>query len=493
MDRRVAQGAGPDGRPGRTLAPSATRFPVAFTGVAIAVLAFGIYLSSGPIRYYNHFVWQALAFLDGRSEIAYPVGPQGSSPGNAFFQDVVPVPGPNGEPTGFGQIPFPPLPALVLLPFVAAWGLATDTQQLSSLAGAIAAAVAWWMLGRLRVRPAVRLATAVFFGIGTVFWYTAQIGTTWYFAHVVAVALLLAAIGIALGGDPGADEPVEPEVVADAGEPRGFASSLAGRFVDALLHVDRRQFLAGLLFGLAATARLPVVFGAPFFMLVGSGGSWVRRSVSAGLGAVIPVGALLLYNLVSTGHLFHPGYEALYRLEAVGWAALGYNIEWAIEDVRYLPQNIAIMLFATPAILPDAIPASLGGGAPLCVDPGIGRGLFEPACPVALPRDIGMSLILTSPAYLLAIPALRDATRSRLVAGAVLAILAIALVNLMHFSQGWVQFGYRFSNDFVPFALLLVALGMERRGGVGRLALVLVAASIAINFWGVWWANALGW
>ena len=32
----------------------------------------------------------------------------------------------------------------------------------------------------------------------------------------------------------------------------------------------------------------------------------------------------------------------------------------------------------------------------------------------------------------------------------------------MHFSQGWVQFGYRFSNDFVPFALLLVALGFER-------------------------------
>ena len=30
----------------------------------------------------------------------------------------------------------------------------------------------------------------------------------------------------------------------------------------------------------------------------------------------------------------------------------------------------------------------------------------------------------------------------------------------MHFSQGWVQFGYRFSNDFAPFALILVALGI---------------------------------
>ena len=50
-----------------------------------------------------------------------------------------------------------------------------------------------------------------------------------------------------------------------------------------------------------------------------------------------------------------------------------------------------------------------------------------------------------------------------------LAVVAIAVVNLMHFSQGWVQFGYRFSNDFVPFALLLVALGLQatRRRGIG--------------------------
>ena len=49
--------------------------------------------------------------------------------------------------------------------------------------------------------------------------------------------------------------------------------------------------------------------------------------------------------------------------------------------------------------------------------------------------------------------------RRRLVAGAALAVAAIAFANLMHFSQGWVQFGYRFSNDFVPWALLLVAIG----------------------------------
>jgi hypothetical protein len=88
--------------------------------------------------------------------------------------------------------------------------------------------------------------------------------------------------------------------------------------------------------------------------------------------------------------------------------------------------------------------------------------------------------------------------RQRLVVGSALAILAIAIVNLMHFSQGWVQFGYRFSNDFVPWAVILVALGADavsRRLATAGAALVggLVVVSILINAWGVAWGNLLGW
>jgi hypothetical protein len=260
--------------------------------------------------------------------------------------------------------------------------------------------------------------------------------------------------------------------------------------------IDRRQFAAGLLFGLACTSRLTIVFAAPFFLFVGSGGSWRRRGLSAALGAVIPLAALVAYNLAATGDPFNPAYDHLYRLEANFYTPLNYNLAWAIEDPRYLPQNLSIMLFSTPAIAPDVVPATLGGGEVLCLDPGAVRGLFNPDCPLALPRDTGMSLLLTSPAYVLAWPALRRLwDRSRLVTGAAIAVGLIALVNLMHFSQGWVQFGYRFSNDFVPWALVLVALGMERlRSGLGLgLAVGLVVVSVAVNLWGVVWGNVLGW
>jgi hypothetical protein len=383
---------------------------------------------------------------------------------------------------------------LVLVPFVAVWGLTTDDQTIFTALAAIDVALCWWMLGRLRSPAVVRLATTIFFAFGTVFWYTAQLATTWYQAHIVAMGLALLAVGLALGADPAAqdDEPAPDAASATPPPPPRWRDRLA---------VDPRQFAVGLLFGLACTARLTIVFAAPFFMLVGTGGSWWRRSWSAGLGAVIPVAILLAYNIVTTGHVFHPAYDRLYQLEARAYTALGYHPSWSVEDPRYLAQNLGIMFLSTPEILPDRLRDTLGTiDQPLCTAEGASRGLFDVDCPLALPRDIGMSILLTSPAFLLLLPAIRRYGRSRLVTGASLSVLLIVLANLMHFSQGWVQFGYRFSNDAVPFALPLVAIGFanlvdgpRRPAWAMPLAAGLVVLSVAVNAWGVVWGRLLGW
>ncbi len=498
VDRRVAQGPipGPRSDPTEDESRGASRTgwtastQSAVIGLLLVVIALFVYSQTKPFRFYDHFEWQAEAFLEGQTAIRYPVEATDTSPGNAFFNDVRQVPSSDGTPRG--DIPFPPLPAIVLVPFVAAWGHDADGQFIFAVIGAIDVGIAWWMLGALPIRRWVRLATTIFLAFGTVLWYAAQLGTTWYQAHVLAVGLALLSVGVALRADPSAgidDDPPE----AKPGEPADGRAERLRRLVRP--GIDGRQFLAGLLFGLACTSRLTVLVAAPFFLFVGGGGTWTRRGFSAGLGAVIPVGALLLYNLFSTGHVIHPGYQFLYEQEAGFYTTLGYNLSWGIEDPRYIPQNLVIMLFSTPAILPDIYPAGLGGGEALCVDPGAVRGLFDLECPIALPRDTGMSLILTSPAYLLALPALRRYGRSRLVTGAGLAVLFVAFVNVMHFSQGWVQFGYRFSLDFVPWALVLVAIGMERiRSAIGiAVAAGLVVLSIAVNLWGVIWGNLLGW
>jgi hypothetical protein len=458
-------------------------------GLLLALAALAVYSATRVDRYYDHFVWQAAAYLEGQAAIRYPVEGVVGVSGNAYFQDVLPIATTDGVPRGL--LPFPPLPAVVLLPFVAAWGLRTDDQAIFTILASIDVAIAWWMLGGLAIRPAIRAAVTVFLAFGTVFWYTAQVTTTWYQAHIVALGLTLLAVGIAIGRDPTADDD------ADARDrPAGLPRSLAElRRATAL---DPHQFAAGLLFGLACTARLSVVFAAPFFAFVGGGGDWRRRTWSAGLGAAIPILALVAYNVLTTGHVFHPAYDYLYVLEANGYPSLGYHPNWSVEDPRYIPQSLGVALLGLPDILPRALPDSVAVTPILvCTDPGAVRGLFDLACPLAVPRDTGMSVLLTSPAYLLAVPMLRRYGRSRLATGAVIAIVAVSVVNLMHFSQGWVQFGYRFSNDVAPFALPLVALGAERlaarRSWAMALATTLIVASIAINLWGVLWSGLLGW
>jgi hypothetical protein len=504
VDRRVAQGRSP--LASSVPYPSST-FVTIVVGACLVAVALVVYTLSHPDRFYNHFTWQAMAFLEGHAAIRYPVEATPATPGNSFFQDVLPVATTDGVPRAL--VPFPPLPAVVLMPFVAIWGAATDGQLVFAILGAIDVGIAWWVLGLLPIRTWVRFAVTVFFGFGTVFWYTAQLGTTWYQAHVLAVGLALAAVGIAIRADR---RSALLEDDADEAGANGAGSSPAprttARFSPRALLPEPRQFLAGLLFGLACTSRLTVVFAAPFFLFVGGGDSWKRRGWSAALGAGIPLGLLAVYNLVTTGSLLHPGYQHLYELEAGFYKPLNYNLAWSIEDIRYLPQNFAIMFLNTPVLTPDVVPAALGTGGPLCTHPDSVRGLFNPDCPLILPRDTGMSILLTSPAYLLILPALRwGYGHSRLVTGSAIAVLVIAVVNLMHFSQGWVQFGYRFSNDFVPWALLLVAIGLERvaawteRPGfwaiTARLALgasvLLVVLSVAVNFWGVVWGDALGW
>ena len=473
MDLSVAQASRDDGRQ-RFVTPlvtaRGTTLLITLGGVALAVAAFAVYRLTFVERYYDHFVWQASAFLEGQAGIRYPVLNDAERFGNYFFQDVLPIGRAGGSERGL--IPFPPLPAVLLMPFVAAYGLRADDQLIFTAIAAVDVALCWWMIGGLGVSTLVRTAVTVFFAFGTVFWYAAQNTTTWYQAHIAAVGITLAAVGLALGADERARPPSTP-----------------------------RSAGIGLLAGLATLARLTTILGLPFFLLVGPGRDTLRRVLAVAVGAAIPVAALIGYNLVTTGHVFHPAYDHLYQLEARAYTGLGYNPEWAAEDPRYLPQNLGIMLFSTPIFFPDRFRDTLGTiDRPLCADPGAVRRLFDADCPIALPRDTGMSVLLTSPAFLLAVPAWFDRRRRRIVVAALLAVLLISVANLMHFSQGWVQFGYRFSNDVVPYLLVLTAIGVaqlvdrpDRRRWTMPLASGLIVLSIAINLWGVDWGRVLGW
>ena len=466
-----------------------------YIGLFFVVLALGIYSFTNPHRtgWYNHFVWQADAFLHGHFAIAYPVsdGPFV----NAYFQDVMPLPSEPGAPS-LALLPFPPLPAVMLMPFVAVFGLATDAQLFGVVLGAINVGLAWRMTTRLTENRSASFLATLFFAFGTVHWYAAIISTTWFLAHVVAITFLL--LGVTLALDAERREQFRHALKVSAATAAGAViNPLTATFEQKSLFVawgkrlvgqiDLMQFAAGFVFGMAALSRLTIIFGAPFFLFVGGGGSYKKRAISAGLGAVIPVLLLLAYNYVSTGHLFNPIYDYLFQHQFRGQ---GYapedkyygQREWGAENPLYIPLNAVIAFLWPPTMFPNGTDCGLS--------------LLRPDCPIAVPSPFGMSLFLTSPAFLL-IPVIAAAAwRQRVVLGALFAVVAIAVVNLAHFSQGWVQFGYRFSNDFAPFALVLVTIAiawLAKRRAFAWVAVPLVAASILINAWGVYWGVTLGW
>ena len=55
--------------------------------------------------------------------------------------------------------------------------------------------------------------------------------------------------------------------------------------------------------------------------------------------------------------LFNPVYESLYRYEVGRTPRLNYNSAWSLQDLRYIPQNLGIMLGG----LPDVMPACAAG------------------------------------------------------------------------------------------------------------------------------------
>ena len=141
-------------------------------------------------------MWQAQAWLDGSAAIPYPsdAGPvrQRLLPGRAAAR---------GPARGTALLPFPPLPALVLLPFVALFGLDTNGAMVAVGLGALNVGLCWRMLQRVTDRRDAAFLGTVFYGFGTVAWYAAMLGSTWFLAHVVASTFLFLGITAALDGE----------------------------------------------------------------------------------------------------------------------------------------------------------------------------------------------------------------------------------------------------------------------------------------------------
>jgi hypothetical protein len=398
----------------------------------------GAYLgaSGGRLRQhsiYNHYVYLAEGWLHGRLALAGPPpnendwakvdvfklrdgrelrGTYGSRTGGPVDR-FYPLRGPSETLTdadivsrsSIRYVSFPPFPAVLMTPFVAIWGLQFNDVLFTALWAALNPALLFLLLGSLRRRGLSKrtvtddLWLTAILGVGSVYYYCAVIGQVWFTALIVAVTLSIGYVWASLGA--------------------------------------QRPALAGLFVALGFATRPPWLV-VPLFLweAVRVSGGWSSLRTSAGWRAIAPrlvrfvvpiglIGAVLAWhNWARFQNPFEFGHKFL-------------NVQWqerigrfGLFNYHFLSRNLAAALVLLPRIMLKA--------------------------PYVKISHHGMSLLVTSPnlAY-----TVMPQERTHLTRPLWLTIAAVAIPSLLYQNSGYIQFGYRFSLDYMVYFIVLLAIG----------------------------------
>jgi len=214
----------------------------------------------------------------------------------------------------------------------------------------------------------------------------------------------------------------------------------------------------GALIGVSALARLPVALAAPALALLCArrAGTAYGKSLGGVIAGGVPFAVVYFgYNLLRWGTPLDEGYARLTQGDVF--------FNHGLFSPLYLPRQLYAIFLQAPEIVP---------GTPFFLRP----------------HFIGMSLFLTTPAFLWIFIALRQVRRDVAVAAAAAAALFALLPDLFHGTVGFQQFGYRFSIDAQPFLVALALTGDGLFRGVWRrrptiVFIVAIVLSLAVNIY----------
>ncbi len=399
-----------------------------FAGMLIfyALLAAMFHLTVLKASHEPHFIAQAQALLQGRLDVTGLVG-----------YDYVSV-------QGKSYLVYPPLPALLMFPFVAVLGSHFSDVWFTWLAGAANVVLTYRLLEAMRLRDWTQRTKrenaiiAAVFGVGTIALWLALGGEVWFTAQTLAITgLLVMLYGTVMQ--------------------RWWLASLG---VGAALLTRSPDVLAGL-FVLVAFARAYGV-GVPNGNTTGN--FWQRfhwsperlPSIVALAGLVVPfmiaLGVFLARNQLFFGSLLNTGYslQIQQHYPQIKYGLLSWHYIWPNFVADFL--NLPTFHFSSPYDTIPRLDLYLNGN--------------------------GSSIFFTTPLFLLFfLPSGRVAQPwVRVTLWVIVAILV--MFTLMWNLTGWVQVGARYLFDVYPFLIMLLAMRAE---GITRRWLVLAVFGVVVN------------
>ena len=456
---------------------SLPRIPPALIVFALALIAYGLSAQvwAHPISLAPHYVYLAQSLLHGHVDLL----------------QLPPVTYDLLQFNGHWYVAGSPMPSILMLPFVAVFGVNFSDVLFSVVLGAIDVALVYELLGIfverhntaensvIARRPkadeaifsshseiASRLAGArndasylvisessrcwitLLFALGTPFWYLASLGTYWFTAHIVAVFFSLLGVREAL--------------------------------------TKQRWFLSGLWLACAGFARPTALFLAPFVVVMIYYAVRTRsveyesrtthyvllKLLPFGLAIALGISAHVIYNYARFKSFSDFGY---------GYVAGAENItsvyaRYGGFNARFLPCNLAVSLFGPPevnGVVPDFITRS-------CDYLLEGVNLSDTSALIT-PNPLGMSIFITTPALLFIFTVRK---RDPIIIAAWLGLLSTLMPLWLYHNTGSMQFGWRYLFDAAPMWIIPLACAIQN---MTRLKQGLILVSIAINLWGFLW------
>jgi hypothetical protein len=395
-----------------------------------------LHIDSTGVSSAPHFIYQARSFLEGRWDIDL-------SPATT---DVVVV-------HGKSYIVYPPLPALLLLPFVALFGLHTSDILFTAVLSAANLGLLFLVLeqastvGLARRNWTQNMVISLSCWLGSITLTLSLGGWVWFTEHIVAMTCTLFALLFAL---------------------------------------HRRFTWSALWLGCAVFSRAPLLLAFPLlfflawqespadnlFARVGALLStrplcprlaawpvvpWRRLS-----GPMLVLGLVLLLflarNWVVFGSPFESGYNMLVQQRYP-------QVQNGLFSLSYVPENVFANFLTFPRVQYSN---------PFDRTPHIDW----------VTQGVGTSVFFTTPLFLLLF--WRNHHFSPVRAALWVVIGLIVACALLFLATGWVQFGARYLFDAYPFAFLLLAINdirIDWRFGVLGLLGVLVNLLGAAQFW----------
>ncbi len=326
-------------------------------------------------------------------------------------------------------VSFPPGPAVLMMPLAAISGYEVNDVIFTIFFAALNVMLMYLLLRRLSVggrsgrSRSDNLWLTVLFGFGTAHLWCSVLGQVWFTALVVGVTFTLLYMLFA----------------ADA----------------------RHPLLAGLFLALGFATRTPLLFTAIFFFafVFFPGGKWRRGDWGVAIKKLawfcapcLAVGLSLLWmnhirfeSLTEFGHTYLAG------------GSLGRIQDYGLFNIKFLSKNLSALFTLLPRFQPDA--------------------------PYVVVSKHGMSLLLSTPAFIyLVLPKKRESTPDKFWWRLLWVVVAVvAIPHLLYQNTGYEQFSYRFALDYMPYLIVLLAVGRRPLSWLFKLA---VLAGIGVNAFG---------